>query len=149
MAQDVQWRVGGLLIAAAAVLGACATSDRRRPTEEEINVFPANYKTDIQGAVHAYLSDPTKIRDAAVSEPMLKTIGSSGTAAAMGLVAKKSRYVVCVRFNAKKSNGEYAGIRENAAVFLAGRLDQFAPAPRDMCKDAVYQPFPELEKLSR
>ena len=75
--------------------------------------------------------------------------GMSETAETLGLVTKRNRYIACVRFNAKKSGGEYAGVRENAALFFNGRLDQFAPAPRDMCKDAVYQPFPELEKLSR
>jgi hypothetical protein len=152
MGHRLRWRPGRLSavpLAVALTFGACATGEHRQATEEEINPYPANYKTDILGAVHAYLGDPTNIRDAAVSEPVLTEIGPASTAVAMGIVAKKSRYVACVRFNAKKSNGEYAGVRVNAAVFLAGRLDQFAPAPRDMCKDAVYRPFPELAKLSR
>ena len=149
MAHGARYQFGCLLITVSAALCACTANEHRRATEEEINVYPANYKADIVGAMHAYLNDPTKIRDAAVSEPVVKSVGMSGAAESMGLVTKRSRYVACVRFNAKKSNGDYAGVKENAALFLAGRLDQFAPAPKDMCKDAVFQPFPELEKLSR
>jgi len=28
-------------------------------SDEEINIYPANYKPDILAAVHAYLNDPT------------------------------------------------------------------------------------------
>jgi hypothetical protein len=149
MARGARRRLGCLLILLAAALGACAGQEHHHPTEAEINVPPVDYRADILGAMHAYLNDPTKIRDAAVSEPALKTINSGGTAASLGLNTKTNRYVACVRFNAKKNSGEYAGEKENVAVFVAGRLDQFVPAPREMCKDAVYQPFPELEKLSR
>jgi hypothetical protein len=149
MAHGARRRLGCLLILLAAALGACAGQEHRQATDVEINVPPANYRSDILGAMHAYLNDPTKIRDAAVSEPTLKPINTPGSAATLGLVGKTNRYVACVRFNAKKSSGEYAGVKENVAVFFAGRLDQFLPAPRDMCKDAAYQPFPELEKLSR
>lgn len=158
MSQAARWRLGCLLVLPAALLGACAREEHRKLTPEEINVYPANYRSDIVGAMHAYLNDPTKIRDAAVSEPALKTLGPRGAAAAdgtdtsatsFGSLGRSTRYVVCVRYNAKKSNGEYAGVRENEAIFLEGRLDQFQPAHRDACKDTAYKPFPELEKLSR
>jgi hypothetical protein len=58
------------------------------------------------------------------------------------------RYVVCVRFDAKGSDGAYAGVREHLAIFLAGKLDQMGQA-REQCRDANYQPFPELERLRR
>ncbi len=38
----------------------------------ELNEYPANYKSEILSAMHAYLNDPTGIRDAAISEPALK-----------------------------------------------------------------------------
>jgi hypothetical protein len=53
-----------------------------------------------------------------------------------------------VRFNAKNPNGAYAGVRDQMAIFLSGKLDQMGFA-RDLCKDAAYEPFPELERLTR
>jgi hypothetical protein len=53
-----------------------------------------------------------------------------------------------VRFNAKNPNGAYAGVRDQMAIFLAGKLDQMG-VTRELCKDAVYEPFPELERLTR
>ena len=82
----------------------------------------------------------------ATAEPALKTVGGN------------LRYVVCLRFNAKKRGNEYAGPKELAAVFVAGRFDRFAEIPkgekadrdeRDRCAGADYKPFPELGKLSR
>jgi hypothetical protein len=109
--------------------------------DDDVNARPANYKPDILGAMHAYLNDPTGIRDAGISEPALKAFGAS------------KRYVVCVRYNAKKSRTEYIGAKEVAAVFVAGRFDRFAETAHgtasDQCAGMTYAAFPELEKLSR
>jgi hypothetical protein len=40
-------------------------------------------------------------------------------------------------------------MREVAAVFVAGRFDQFIETPKDICASVTYAPFPELEKLAR
>ena len=79
-------------------------------TTARIHAFPDHYKADILAAMHAYLNDPSGIRDASISEPMLKSI-SSGT-----------RYVVCLRFNGKQNNGAYGGVKQIAAVFLASTV---------------------------
>ncbi len=109
--------------------------------DDEVNVRPANYKPDILGAMHAYLNDPTGIRDAGISEPALKAFGAS------------KRYVVCVRYNAKKSRNEYIGVKEAAAVFVGGRFDRFVETAHgtanDQCAGMAYTAFPELEKLPR
>ena len=84
-----------------------------------------------------YLRDPTQIRDAAASEPTPQLVG------------RTNRYVVCLRFNAKKSSGEYAGPKQYMAIFVAGRLDQMVEAKPEQCAAADYQPFPEAEKLTR
>jgi len=131
--------------------------------DSDINVRPANYRAEIVAAMHAYLNDPTGVRDAGISEPAIKPVG--------GL----KRYIVCVRYNAKKAAGrrnEYSGTRDVAAIFMAGRFDRFSETPREAahegsrgasreqanetenasrgpCADAVYAPFPELEKLAR
>ena len=62
------------------------------------------------------------------------------------------RFMTCVRFNARKSDGKYNGAKEGVAVYVSGKLDRFFDVPkeaREMCKDAVYAPFPELEALKR
>lgn len=105
--------------------------------DDGIHAYPDHYKTDILAAMHAYLNDPTGIRDASISEPMLKEVGSG------------TRYIVCLRFDGKRDNGSYAGIKQVEAVFLAGRFDNFIDAPREPCLAAAYAPFPELENIAR
>ncbi|MGB6286219.1 MAG: hypothetical protein WBG18_17685 [Xanthobacteraceae bacterium] len=103
--------------------------------DDDINVYPTNYKSDILAAMRAYLKNPTGIRDAAISEP---TIKSSGTV---------NRYVACLRFTPKKNASEYGGTREIAAVFMAGRLDRFVDLPKTECTGITYAAFPELQNM--
>jgi len=126
-----------LLLALALVLSACGGRHAGAGRDSPANVLPENYKSDILAMLHVYLRDPTQIRDAAAAEPTLQTIGTM------------RRYVVCLRFNAKKSNGEYAGLKQYAVIFVAGRLDQMVEAKPEECAKAEYQPFPEAEKLTR
>ena len=109
-----------LLLVLTFALGGCG-HNVASDSDNEINVYPANYKSDILAAMHAYLNDPTGIRDAAISEPALKSSGNI------------SRYIACVRFTPKKNAKEYAGPKEIAAVFLAGRFDRFIDTPKDEC----------------
>ena len=49
-------------------------------------------------------------------------------------------------------DGKYAGFKDGAAIYVSGKLDRFLDGPKDvhdLCKDAVYAPFPELETLAR
>ena len=126
----------GVLLGLTFALSACAEA-RRTADDSEINVYPANYKTEILAAMHAYLNDPTGIRDAGVSEPMIKSVGSD------------NRYLVCVRFNGKRRGSEYAGVKDVGALFIAGRFDRFIESVREQCAGATYAPFPELGKLTR
>ena len=82
-------------------------------------------------------SGSTARQAAAIAEPALRTINNT------------TRYIVCVRFNAKKRGGGYAGEKEVAAVFMVGRFDRFVEKPQEACIDANYAPFPEMQKLSR
>jgi hypothetical protein len=103
------------------------------------NVYPQNYKSDIVALMRSYLNDPTGVRDAFVSEPVPRTIDGG------------ERYVSCVRYNAKKSGGQYAGSKDSMVLFRGGRLDRIVdnePA-RAQCKAASYTAFPELQKMSR
>jgi hypothetical protein len=129
----------GLLIAATLVLNACAGAGfgSESSDDSELNVYPANYKSDVLAGMHAYLNDPSGIRDAAIAQPMLKP------------TANGTRYVVCLRFDGKQANGMYAGDKQIAAEFRSGRLDDFldTAASREPCAVAAYEPFPELEQL--
>jgi hypothetical protein len=132
----------GILIAVTLLVGDCAMfhhhhDDPDAGSDQGINIEPTNYKSDILAAMQAYLNDPTGIRDAVVSAPMLKSVGDD------------TRYVVCVRFNGKQNGNTYAGVREVAAIFLAGHLDRFLEAAHEQCAEAIYTPFPELGKLPR
>jgi len=140
-ANGARWWLLSPLCTLLLVLGGCGhdygSTDREPATEDELNVPPTNYKPVILGAMHAYLNDPTGIRDSAISTPAVKPLGNS------------KRYIVCLRFNAKKSGKTYAGAKEIAAVFIAGRFDRFVETAHEACADAAYEPFPELGKLSR
>ncbi len=135
----VRWRRAGLLFLGLLLLGACAGHrfgfGGHNGDDGEINAYPVDYKSDILAAMHAYLNDPAGIRDAAISQPMLKE------------VAQGTRYIVCLRFNGKRDDGIYMGVKQIAAIFLAGRFQDFADVPREPCLSATYAPFPELEQL--
>jgi hypothetical protein len=135
------------LIAAAVVadLAGCATdvgpsSAELRADWEAANVFPQRYRQDLIAFLHTYLNDPSHVRDASVSPPQLKYIGPG------------DRYVACLRYNARNTDGKYQGSKDGAAVYVAGKLDRFLDTAKDvrvLCKDAPFAPFPELERLTR
>jgi hypothetical protein len=123
----------------AALLGACGHHQPVTEGDATVNTYPVNYKADILGAMHAYLDDPTGIRDAAISEPAIKPVGNT------------TRYTACLKFNAKKDGSkDYAGSKEIIAVFQVGRFDQFIETgkdTKDICAGVTYAPFPELQRL--
>jgi hypothetical protein len=130
---------GLICVAGGGLLGGCSHGSPSTETVEnsEINTPPTDYKREILAAMHAYLNDPTGVRDAEIAPPALKNVGSY------------PRYVVCLRFNARKRGSEYAGVKEIAAVFLVGRFDRFLDKAQEQCAGASYAPFPELQKLTR
>ena len=140
------WRLTAAIFLLVAV-AACSTPFE--PTQDELkadweaqNVPPQNYKAEILAFMRTYLNDPSGIRGSSISPPHRKTL----------IGAPAERYVVCVRYDARKSGGDYAGLKTGVATFVSGRLDRFFDAPREVretCKDAVYEPFPELGQLKR
>jgi hypothetical protein len=135
-----------LMLAALLAVGGCA--DNLEPSAAELkarwdaqNVYPAHYKDDLTAFMRTWLNDPEHVRGAAVSAPALKKVGPG------------ERYVACVRYNARRGDGHYAGVKTGAASYVSGKLDRFFDAPKsaveDLCKDAVFAPFPALEKLTR
>lgn len=118
-------------------LGACGGVHNQGSVAADPNIAPVNYKADIQAFLRTYLNDPTGIRGAFISEPALMQIGGV------------QRYASCLKFSARKSGGDYEGSKDRVVLFLAGRLDTMVTAKSDQCAKAVYQPFPEIERLTR
>jgi hypothetical protein len=140
------------MVALAMALAACGSGRSREERETRINVYPDNYRADLLAALHTYVSDPANIRDAYVSEPAVRPVGT------------QNRYVACVQFNSRNSDGRYTGNRDVVAIFAGGRFDQFVdtssqfgpanqanPAGfiKELCGQAEYKRFPELEALRR
>jgi hypothetical protein len=124
------------MLCAVFACGACTSVEQAVVTSDP-NIPPANYRAEILAFLRTYLNDPTRIRSAVISEPALRSTG------------RDDRYAVCLRFNARKNDGQYEGVRERIVFFLSGRLDTMVDAKRDQCAGAAYQPFPELEALAR
>jgi hypothetical protein len=130
-----------LALAALVLVGCASPSDapeiRADRLGESANVVPINPKGELLSFLRTYLNDPARIRDATIADPMLKQVGPV------------RRYVVCLRYNARDSEGKYTGAKERLAVFVNGRFDQMVEQPRDLCAGAEHKPFPELERLTR
>ena len=99
------------------------------------NIFPVKYKTEVADFMRTYVTNPTKIKDAFIAEPVLKT------------VEKGQQYISCVRYNPRDLQNQYQGNQTNLAIFLGGGLVQFLPGNPEMCAGLNYQRFPEVESL--
>jgi len=134
-----------MAVSVAVALGGCATETGPSASElkarwDAENVYPQGYRQDLLAFLRTYLNDPSQVRSASVSQPQLKYIGPG------------DRYVACVRYNARNSDGKYVGSKDGAAIYVAGKLDRFLDTPKDvreLCKEVAFAPFPELERLSR
>ena len=124
------------------LLGACAGGDDGRTTAFDIGgdgnqPYPDNYRTEVLAFMRTYLNNPAGVHDAGIAEPVQRTVGG------------RVRYVSCLRFNPRESDGSYRETRERGILFVGGRLDRVVENARDVCAGAVYAPFPDLEKLKR
>lgn len=126
--------VASVNAAAAMILLAACSSSTKAP-EEDPNLFPADYKDEILITLTNVLVDPTNIRDAYVTDPALRKVGT------------EQRYVVCVRFDARNASRHYEGSKDRIGYFYGGHLNQLVDATKEQCGNAPYKPFPELEKL--
>jgi antibiotic biosynthesis monooxygenase (ABM) superfamily enzyme len=111
----------------------CSSSGKA--PEETPNVFPSAYKEEILNTLTTLLDDPTNVRGAYISDPVLRTVG------------KDQRYTVCVRFDSRDANKQYMGSKDRIGFFYSGQLNQLVDASKEQCGNAAYKPFPELEKL--
>lgn len=124
-------------------LAACAGGDESRSityTDDRgvaNQPYPANYRAEILAFMKTYLNNPVGVRDAAMADPVQRTVGG------------RLRYVSCLRFTPRDSDGSYRESRERAVLYVDGRLDRLIENASEPCAGAVYAPFPELEKLTR
>jgi hypothetical protein len=84
-----------------------------------------------------YLNNPAGVRDAVLAEPVQRTVGG------------RLRYVTCLRFTPRESDGGYREERERAVLYVDGRLDRIIEKASEPCAGVAYAPFPELEKMTR
>jgi hypothetical protein len=123
-------------------LAACLDSDDTRTTSfvesaDAAQPFPANYKPEILAFLRTYLNNPAGVHEAAIAEPVQRTVNG------------RVRYVSCLRFAERQTDGSYRDPRERGVLFVGGRLDRLIPNASEECAGAVYAAFPELEKLQR
>lgn len=102
-----------------------------------VQPFPANYRTDLLAFMRTYLNDPVGVRSAVLAEPVQRTVGGN------------MRYVACVRYSAKDFNNRYTPVQERGIAFVDGRLERVVDNSTELCAGANYQPFPEMEKMTR
>jgi hypothetical protein len=125
------------------VLAACAGSDDGRSISFTADrgganqPFPNNYRAELLAFMKTYLTNPVGVHDAAMAEPVQRTVGG------------RLRYVSCLHFAPRESDGSYRDMRERAIVYVDGRLDHVLENADETCAGAVYAPFPELEKMTR
>ena len=137
-------RAAAILLLAVA-LAACASGDsdevRSITATDDRGVasqpFPNNYRTEILAFMKSYLNNPEKVREAGMAEPVQRTVGG------------RLRYVSCLRFSARESDGSYREPRERAVLFVDRRLDRVIENAGEICAGAAYAAFPELEKILR
>lgn len=129
------------IVSLALALAGCAASE---PEERAFSLdtrsaqsYPAQYREELLVFLRSYLNDPTQVRGAMIAEPVERTFGG------------RTRYIVCVRYNARSSTGSYTGASDRMATYLNGRFDRLIENGREQCASAAYVPFPELEKLTR
>jgi hypothetical protein len=124
-------------------LAACAGSDEAKSityTDDRgvsNQPFPSNYKSEILLFMRSYLNNPVGVRGAVMAEPVQRVVGG------------RLRYVSCLRFSARDSDGNYREPRERAVLYVDGRLDRIIENASDPCAGAVYAAFPDLEKMVR
>ena len=128
-------RAPGLCLFSGLALALAACSSSSKEPEENPNVFPSDYKNEILNTMTSSLEDPTNVRAAYISDPVLRPAG------------KDERYTVCVRSESRNASRQYTGSKDRIAFFYGGHLNQLIDATKEQCGNAAYKPFPELEKL--
>jgi hypothetical protein len=134
-------RVATLMLPIA--LAACSSSGEERSFSlfdnkpDTPQSFPGNYRAELLAFMKTYLNNPVGVRDAAMAEPVMHEVNG------------KMRYISCLRYSARESDGSYREPHERAVLFVNGRLDRLIENGGELCAGAAMAPFPELEKMTR
>ena len=125
------------------MLAACAGGDEGRSFSmfgdkpDAPQSFPVNFRVELLAFMKTYLNNPVGVRDAAMADPVMRDVNG------------KMRYISCLRYSARESDGSYREPRERAVLFVNGRLDRMIEKSGELCAGAALAPFPELEKMTR
>ena len=125
------------------VLAACAGSDDGKSityTDDRgvsNQPYPNSYRAEVLAFMKTYLNNPVGVHDAAMAEPVQRVIGG------------RLRYITCLRYSPRESDGNYREPRERAILYVDGRLDRLVENAAEPCAGAVYAPFPELQTMTR
>src|ERR1700749_649033 len=104
------------VVAAALTLSACNSFVSEKEQQVEENRYPKGFKAAILDRLRAQLPDAKAIHGAFLAEPVLKPRDAI------------TRYIACIRFDAKDDRGKYQGNKEYAAFFFGGELTQIVVA---------------------
>src|SRR3954465_10779540 len=108
---NMRWAV---LLLALALVGCAGDGAGSIPYTDDRGVanqpYPANYRPEVLAFMKTYLNNPVAVKDAAMAEPVQRTVGG------------RLRYVSCLRYNAKDMSGNYRGLRERAVLYVDARL---------------------------
>lgn len=125
------------------MLAACASGDEGgsfslfSESKDTPQSFPANYRAELLAFMKTYLNNPVGVHEAAMAEPVMRDVNG------------KTRYISCLRYSARESDGSYREPRERAVLFVNGRLDRLIEKSGELCAGVALAPFPEMEKLTR
>ena len=125
------------------VLAACAGSDDGKSityTDDRgvsNQPYPNNYRAEVLAFMKTYLNNPVGVHDAAMAEPVQRVIGG------------RLRYITCLRYSPRDSDGNYREPRERAILYVDGRLDRLVENAAEPFAGAVFAPFPELQTMTR
>lgn len=99
--------------------------------------FPTNYRPEVLAFMKTYLNNPVGVREAVIAEPTQRTVNG------------RVRYITCLRFAERQTDGTYRDPRERAILFINGRLDRVLQDSGEVCAGVAYAAFPELERMTR
>ena len=118
-------RATSLCLLSVFTLAVAGCSSNGKAPEEDPNVFPASYKDEILNTLTNLLEDPTNVRNAYISDPVLRAVG------------KDQRYTVCVRSDSRNANKEYMGSKDPGSVRVSMVFNSgFSGNPR-RCLSAI------------
>src|SRR5262245_30335078 len=101
----MRWWVPVMAVSVAGAFGGCASdvepsTSQLKARWDAQNVYPQAYRQDLLAFLRTYLNDPSQVRGAGVSQPELKFVGPG------------DRYVACVRYNSRNTDGKYLGSKD-------------------------------------